>query len=232
MSTYCISDLHGLPAEKLKELLDRAGFGEGDFLFVLGDVVDRNGDGGLSLLRWLMEAPDAEFLLGNHEAMLLSCEFVFGEITEENIDALDEMQVRLLRRYLKNGGQVTLNALRSISDEERNDILDFLREAPLWEAVTAGERDFVLVHAGLGNFRPDKKLSEYAPDELLWTRPAPDERYFEDIMTVAGHTPTFIHGDEYDGLPLFTDTWIDIDSGAAYGRAPVLLRLDDLKWFR
>ena len=232
MSTYCISDLHGLPVEKLEDLLGRAGFGEGDFLFVLGDVVDRNGDGGLSLLRWLMEAPDAEFILGNHEAMLLSCEFVFGEITEENIDALDETRVRLLRRYLKNGGQVTLNALRSVSGEERGDILDFLRVSPLWEAVTAGERDFILVHAGLGNFRPDKKLSEDAPDELLWTRPAPGERYFEDIMTVAGHTPTFIHGEEYDGQPLFTDTWIDIDSGAAYGRAPVLLRLDDLKWFR
>ena len=232
MSTYCISDLHGLPIEKLKDLLDRAGFGEGDFLFVLGDVVDRNGDGGLSLLRWLMETPDAEFILGNHEAMLLSCDFVFGEITEENIDALEEMQMRLLKRYLRNGGQVTLNALRSISEAERNDILDFLREAPLWEAVTAGERDFILVHAGLGNFRPDKKLSEYAPDELLWARPPLDERYFEDIMTVAGHTPTFIHGEQYDGLPIFTDTWIDIDSGAAYGRAPVLLRLDDLRWFR
>ena len=232
MSTYCISDLHGLPVEKLKDLLARAGFGEGDFLFVLGDVVDRNGDGGLSLLRWLMETPDAEFILGNHEAMLLSCAFVFGEITEENIDALDEMQMRLLRRYLRNGGQVTLNALRSITDAERSDILDFLREAPLWEAVTAGGRDFILVHAGLGNFSPEKKLSEYAPDELLWARPPLDERYFEDIMTVAGHTPTFIHGEQYDGLPVFTDTWIDIDSGAAYGRDPVLLRLDDLRWFR
>ena len=66
----------------------------------------------------------------------------------------------------------------------------------------------------------------------MWARPSPDESYFEDITVVAGHTPTFIHGDKYDGLPLFTDTWIDIDSGAAYGRAPVLLRLDDLKWFR
>ena len=59
MSTYCISDLHGLPVEKLEDLLDRAGFGEGDFLFVLGDVVDRNGDGGLSLLRFLSVSPDA-----------------------------------------------------------------------------------------------------------------------------------------------------------------------------
>ena len=28
-----------------------------------------------------------------------------------------------------------------------------------------------------------------------------------------------------------TDTWIDIDTGAGYGRAPMLLRLDDLKAF-
>ena len=44
--TYVISDLHGYPIEKLKMLLEKAEFGEDDFLYILGDVVDRNGDGG------------------------------------------------------------------------------------------------------------------------------------------------------------------------------------------
>lgn len=42
---YVISDLHGYPFEKLKKLLQTAGFTKEDYLFILGDVVDRNGDG-------------------------------------------------------------------------------------------------------------------------------------------------------------------------------------------
>ena len=81
-------------------------------------------------------------------------------------------------------------------------------------------------------FDKNKKLSEYADDEFLWARPALDERYFDEIMTIFGHTPTVAYGEEYDGRIIKTDTWIDIDMGAGFGRKPVLLRLDDMKEFR
>ena len=51
-------------------------------------------------------------------------------------------------------------------------------------------------------------------------------------MTIIGHTPTVVYGKEYDGRIVKTDTWIDIDVGTGFGRAPVLLRLDDMKEFR
>ena len=44
MSTYAVSDLHGYPVEKFKALLDKAGFTNEDTLFILGDVIDRNGE--------------------------------------------------------------------------------------------------------------------------------------------------------------------------------------------
>ena len=81
---YVISDLHGYPVQKLKALLRSAGFGGDDFLYVLGDVIDRNGDGGVGVLRWLAEQPNAQLLLGNHEAMLLSCDFLFETVTDES----------------------------------------------------------------------------------------------------------------------------------------------------
>ena len=46
------------------------------------------------------------------------------------------------------------------------------------------------------------------------------------------YTPTLAFGDEYDGKIIKTETWIDIDVGAGFGRQPVLLRLDDMKEFR
>lgn len=231
---YVISDLHGYPLSRFLQLLKKADFSEDDFLFILGDVIDRNGDGGVEMLRWLLWQSNVELLLGNHEAMLLSCDFVFDEITEQGIEQLTSEKMSLLMNYMRNGGDVTLKALRKLaaaSREELYDILDYLREAPLYETVSSGGRDFLLVHAGLENFRKDRKLSDYSSDELLWARPAIDENYFNDVMTVFGHTPTGSYGVAYEGKILKTATWINIDAGAASGNEPVLLRLDDMAEF-
>ena len=146
---YAISDLHGYPLEKFRALLDSVGFSEADTLYVIGDVIDRNGDGGVELLRYIMAQPNFEFILGNHEDMLLACDFLFGEITEESINELDTVKTKALERYLRNGGGVTLTTLHKLEHEEPDafrDILQFLRDAPLVGAVSAGGRDFLLVH--------------------------------------------------------------------------------------
>ena len=229
---YAVSDLHGYPLEKFKMLLEKAEFSADDFLYILGDVIDRNGDGGVEMLLWIMEQENVELLLGNHEAMLLSCAFVFDEITDNSIDSLTDEKLCFLDVYVGNGGGVTLKHLKELPPETLADILDYLRNAPLYEAITVGENDFVLVHAGLGNFNPTKKLSEYTDDELIWTRPNIDDNYFDDIITVFGHTPTLYYGKEFDGKTIKTKTWIDIDVGASGGREPALLRLEDFKEFR
>lgn len=135
---------------------------------------------------------------------------------------------------MNNGAQPTLDALRKLHVENPDllyDLLDYLRDAPLYAAVTAGENDFILTHAGLGSFRPGRRLSQYAADDLLWHRPRVDERYFPDVMVIFGHTPTqFLEGGQ-EGRMYRTETWIDVDTGAAAGGAPMVLRLDDLKAF-
>ncbi len=186
------------------------------------------------MLCWLLEQPNIQLILGNHEAMLLSCEFVFDEITDESIGAFSNDKIELLQNYQLNGGDITLNALHKlnqVSPETVSDILDYLHDAPLYEAITAGGNDFLLVHAGIDNFDKSKKLSHYAADDFLWAWPELSNEYFDDVITVFGHTPTLSYGKEYTGKIIRTKTWIDIDVGTAYGQKPVLLRLDDLKEF-
>lgn len=90
----------------------------------------------------------------------------------------------------------------------------------------------ILVHAGLGNFSPDRKIEDYTMDDLLWSWPEITDRYYSKILTIFGHTPTLAYGDEYENKIIRTDTWIDIDMGAGFGREPVLLRLEDMAEFR
>lgn len=232
--TYVISDLHGYPLEKLKTLLKKAEFSGNDFLYMLGDVIDRNGDGGVKMLCWLLEQPNVQLILGNHEAMLLSCEFVFEEITDESIRAVTTEKLEMLNTYMQNGGDITLKAFRELHSTSPGtvlDILGYLHEAPLYEAITAGGNDFLLVHSGIDHFDKRKKLSQYSADDFLWARPTLEDEYFDDVITVFGHTPTMSYGEKHTGKIIKTKTWIDIDVGAAYGQKPVLLRLDDLKEF-
>lgn len=234
MAVYVTSDLHGLPLKDLKKLLDSVNFNDNDWLYILGDVIDRQNDGGVEILKWLLNQPNVQLILGNHEAMLLSCDFVFNEITEENILGFTPDKMELLMNYTQNGGDVTLKSLRELMKDDPEmvtDILEYLREAPLYETVSAGSKDFLLVHSGLDNFDKVKKIADYTADELIWAWPEVDDEYFDDIVTVFGHTPTMSYDHANKGKILKTKTWIDIDVGVPYGNSPALLRLDDLREF-
>lgn len=234
MAIYVTSDLHGLSVAEFEALLAKANFSNTDWLYILGDVIDRQNDGGVELLKWLLYQPNVQLILGNHEAMLLSCDFVFDEVTEESVNAFSMDKMELLQNYMLNGGDVTLKALRELNRTVREtllEILDYLRDCPLYETVSAGGKDFVLVHGGLENFSPAKKLSDYTADELIWCWPEITDEYFDNAITVFGHTPTMSYDKEKKGKILFTHTWIDVDVGVPYGNKPALLRLDDFKEF-
>ena len=227
---YLTSDLHGYSLERFKDFLDKVGFCDDDFLYILGDVIDRGPDG-VKILKWLMLQPNVELLLGNHEAMLLACDFLFNEITKDSISKLTGTKLNTYRTWVSNSGQVTLDALSGVRNKEIQYILEYLRERPLYETLTVNNRDFFLVHSGLGGFRKDKKLLEYTPTDLLWTRPSLNTKYFDDVTVVLGHTPTVCYGNEYLGEIVKTDSFTNVDVGVGVGQEPCLLRLDDMKEF-
>lgn len=230
---YVTSDLHGIHPDKFQDFLDRCGFTDGDFLFILGDVIDR-GEHGIPLLLWLTQQSNMQLILGNHEAFLLGCQFLFDEVTEETQEVLGEEELRMLKNWLRNGGSPTILGLQSLFNRDPESvygIVDYLKDAPLWEQAEAGGRNFILVHGGLGNFHPDKSMDSYTPHDLLWERPDISCRYYSDTTVIFGHTPTEFYGPEYKGRALHTDSWICIDTGAACGGSPMLLRLDDMREF-
>ena len=227
---YVASDLHGCPLSDFTALLEKAGFSDDDYLFILGDVIDR-GDCGVEILKWLMLMPNAELILGNHEAMLLASSFLFEKVTDDSVDDITEQQIKSFTLWQRNGASPTVKGLAECDPDTRADILDYLGSCPLFDTVSAGGRDFLLVHAGLGNFSEGKKIDEYTDFELLWARPEPYDVYSDNFTTVFGHTPTGYYGDRFAGKIMKTETWINVDCGVGRGYSPGLLRLDDLAEF-
>ncbi len=230
---YVSSDLHGCSPTDFLRLLDLAGFSEDDFLFILGDVIDR-GNWGAELLLWLTQQPNIQLILGNHEALMLTCSFLFDEVSEESLNNLTIKEIGLVQNWIDNGGGPTLKGLRRLlkSDPESvYGILDYLRDVPLYEDLQLNGQRFILVHAGLGNFNSKRQLSDYTPEELLLDRPSLFTNYDVDARVIFGHTPSIQLGEEYAGRAIHTSSWSCIDVGVARGYAPMLLRLDDMKEF-
>ena len=189
---YIISDIHGC-YEEYRALLEKISFSGNDELYILGDVVDR-GPEPIRVLQDLMERPNATLILGNHDFAMYTLMRKFSvEITEENFDShLTADDLLHYNLWIQDGGSVTAEQFRRLSRMERADILDYLADASVYEILEQEDKFYILVHAGLGNFSPDKELDEYELHELLDDRPDYSRRYFTDdrVFLVTGHTPT------------------------------------------
>lgn len=216
MSTYVISDIHG-QYDMFMELLDKIKLKETDTVYILGDVLDR-GPHPIKTLRKLMEMPNAICMVGNHEFMALEClEFLMKEITDKSIEELDETMLDNLVTWQYNGSKSTIDEFRKLDTEGKMGVIDFIKELLIYEEISVGDKDYLLVHAGLGNYSPQKDIEDYSLHELIWTRTDYDVQYFEDTYVITGHTPTQMIKDNPDpGFIFRRNNHIAIDCGASY----------------
>lgn len=216
---YCIADLHG-DYIRYDTILKMINFSDNDTLYVLGDVVDRGSDS-CKILLDMMQRPNIIPILGNHEYMAMqTLKWLKNDITEENLSKLSNDRLTGLNEWLNVGGMTTLDEFRKLTKDEQEMVLEYLEEFSLYEEVSVGGKDFVLVHAGLDNFSPDKNLDDYQLHELIFNKPDYSKKYFEDKYLVTGHTPTrFIH-EEINGysrnIIFVNNNHIAIDCGCGH----------------
>ena len=58
----------------------------------------------------------------------------------------------------------------------------------VYAEVEAGGRSFLLTHAGLDHFQPEKDLEDYALPDFLFGRAFAEQRFYEGEFLVFGHT--------------------------------------------
>lgn len=223
---YVISDIHGCYRE-FRELLDKIDFCDEDELYLLGDLVDK-GPEPITLLQDVMMRPNVYPILGNHDYAALTVLSKFNtEITAENVEShLTGEDMTSYMYWIQDGGSTTAEQFVKLDAEERQDILEYLEECTLYEEVEAGGKQYVLVHAGLNDFRPEKPLEDYDLQDLILYRADYDLQYYSDKYLVTGHTPTFKIRE--DGQPLiYTEHHhIGLDCGCIYGLKLAAYSLD------
>lgn len=216
--TYVMADVHGC-AEACFALLDKINFSLEDTLFVLGDAMDR-GPEPMKVIRDLMQRENVFYILGNHDVMFLEVlRRLNVELNEENASALTQEDFQVYFDYIQNGGEETLRQFRRLSPEEQADIRDYLESSPFYETIEHDGKLYILVHAGIDNFDPEKELDEYDPEDFLWTRPDYGIKYFpgDRIFLVTGHTPTPAIRSDKRPLVYTEHNHIAIDCGCVFG---------------
>lgn len=153
--TYIMSDIHGM-YDKYKDMLEKISFSDKDVLYILGDVVDR-GEKPIDVLLDMMSRPNVYPIMGNHDFFAKHMLKVGFTHKSHNTSADAELVFDIVR-WMQNGGGNTIKQFMELDTEKRQQVLDYMEEFSMTEVIDVGERTFILVHAGLGNFKKEKKL--------------------------------------------------------------------------
>ena len=208
MATYVTSDAHG-HLRALDRALELAAPGADDIVYVLGDMVDRGPDP-VGVMRLVRGLHNARVLMGHHEHMMLST-----LATGDQVDLLT---------WEMNGGSATAAGLDACPHAEYVDLMDWVANLPLADAVRAGGRTYLLAHAGFdalelraylatagfggeggyGGVPADllaRALATQDAENLLWIRGdfwgVPTGLVGRDgagPVAISGHTPTVLLG--------------------------------------
>lgn len=216
---YVISDIHGCYNEYITAL-KTINFSDNDILYVLGDCIDR-GYASIKVLQDMMCRPNVIPIVGNHEYMAVKAlKKLCVEITEENVETqitIDTM--RYYTEWMLNSGLGTLEELRSFSNSEKNDFLDYMEDFSLYERVCVNGKKYLLVHGGLEPFSEGMNIDDFSVPQLLFSRANLDRTYFYDTYTITGHTPT-INEEGNMGTVIKRNNHISIDCGCVFGYTP------------
>ena len=231
--------------EKYRGILKKIRLKDEDTLYVLGNVIN-GGNEGMKILLDMMMRPNVYPVIGKSEYAALPCLKWLAENTSE--DAFENMSDKIrgkMMELIAQGGQQTIFTFRTLNDEQKEMVLDYLSDFSLYEEIRVKGKDYVLVSAGINNFDKDKDLDEYGIRELISEGPDYSKVYFDNKILVTAHTPTrriFEASDPFaDPTPngeasrydliYVGNNHIAVNCGSDIGGRMAALRLDDMEEF-
>ena len=209
---YVMSDIHGR-YDLFLQMLEKIRFSGEDTLYLLGDVIDRGPDG-IKLLLDVMKRSNVIPFLGNHEDMFYRVIRKLGKpCTPEEKTAVTETMSNWV---VNNGGNTTWASYRALTEPERKAILEYLESFTVYQEVEVGGTVFLLSHAGVGAWTPEKDPEDCSLHDFLWGETDYDRVYYKDKYLVTGHTPTGLIDPAFTGKIIRKNNHIAIDCGAVF----------------
>ena len=137
MAIYVVSDIHGCYNLFLKGLSEIS-FSENDYLWCLGDAIDRGPDG-VRILQYIMSHDNMDLIIGNHELMMLN------SVNPHGKDICDGNETYLWLEV--NGGKSTYDQYGKLIEEERLKLLEWLRSRYVIRTLNVEGHLFCLTHS-------------------------------------------------------------------------------------
>lgn len=209
----CVSDIHTHWRE-LDRLLKQCAYTAGeDFLFILGDILER-GEDNLGALIYTMELAQNErvyVICGNNDtnvtglALRYDDEKFLQRFSAKSECCFGEMAKAL---GIDNFGEDTAAKRKAVYEAYKAEI-DYIHTLP--DCIET--EDFIFVHAGILD-KPDWESCEQY--DVMLIKRFVDKAHQSPKTVVCGHFPTYAIGRQNNNLPIFDNERriIDIDGGA------------------
>ena len=225
---YVMGDIHGCK-DKYDDMLEQLKPQELDAVFVLGDVIDE-GDDGIAILNDMMYRANIYPVLGEREYYAKKFLPLIAEKgdAEKALASLEGEDREQLAKWLSRKSGKTIADFRALSQEGREDLLDYLEEFAAFEEIECKGKKFVLTHAGIDNHE-DRDLYEHEEEDFIFAETDYGKAYFKDAFLVTGHTPTVAIDKKLFGKPYAKNKHLAIDGGCGLGGKLIAICLDTLK---
>ena len=216
-----MSDIHGCYDLYIK-MLEKINFSENDTLYIVGDVIDR-GEDGIKILFDMMKRKNVVPILGNHD---YTCAYLLKRLKTKATEELKE----IFKDWLADGGLPTYQAFKVLDENDRKEIIEYLKCFSIFEEIETQSGKFFLSHTV-----PSKETMEDFDNmdwkELIVGHCEYDTVYFEDKYIVTGHTPTALIDFTCKGKIFEQNNHIAIDCGAVFTGTLGCICLDTLEKF-
>lgn len=204
-------------------MLEIIKFNKNDTLYIVGDVCDR-GKNPMKILLHMMMHENIIPIFGNHD---IDAYLSLINVFDGNQDIFDGRYLW----WISDGGKTTLDEFEKLAKKEQEKVLSYMEKFRHYEEINVNGVNYLLVHGGLKDFKPNKSLSSYRLFDLVWERPDYDKVYFEDKIIISGHTPTLHIDKNMKGKIIKKNNHIAIDCGCVFGYGLGCLCLNTMKEF-
>ena len=241
MAIYVVSDIHGCYDLFLKGLSEIS-FTKDDYLWCLGDAIDRGPDG-IRILQYIMSHDNMDLLIGNHELMMLN------SVNPQGKDICDGNEAYLWLDV--NGGVSTFNQYKELSDAERLMMLEWLKSRYVIKIIDVNGHPYCLTHSFYNPKCENMRYNELHYDDVwsitwssIWRKDAfthaLDIFHHYKYIFICGHVPVQYIFESEDYLECHNSlksyrkgNLFNIDGGCAIGKANthkglIFLKLSDL----